>query len=206
MERRNLLKSLTVGSIVLATSGPTLMVAGCSTSWITTAVDDIPTISNIVGSVLSIVALGNPALSPELSALINAGLQAASAALVTVQSLISDYKTAPNASILTKIDAALTDVQTNLSSVLSAAHIKDAALQATISTGISLALTVLSTIQLLIPATVSSRKSAALNVSVDRSQAKNAVPQKISVVPSNTLKMMYNVVASSCGYSAQVVK
>jgi hypothetical protein len=155
---------------------------------------------------LSIVALGNPALSPELSALINAGLQAASAALVTVQSLISDYKTAPNASILTKIDAALTDVQTNLSSVLSAAHIKDAALQATISTGISLALTVLSTIQLLIPATVSSRKSAALNVSVDRSQAKNAIPQKISVVPSNTLKMMYNVVASSCGYSTQVVK
>ncbi|HEY1645215.1 MAG TPA: hypothetical protein VGF75_02405, partial [Candidatus Saccharimonadales bacterium] len=108
--------------------------------------------------------------------------------------------------VLTKIDAALTDVQTNLSAVLTAAHIKDAALQATIASGISIAISVISTIQLLIPASVSSKSASALAIGVSRIQAKNSIPQKLKITDSTTLKLMYNVVAASCGYSAQLVK
>src|SRR6185312_509490 len=148
MDRRQLLKMSAAASAVLAVPSVTILTTGCDTSWTQKAIDDIPTISNIVGSILSIVALGNPALSPEVASAINAALTAASAALVTLQTLINDYKASKDASVLVKIDAALADVQTNLSAVLEVAHVKDPALQATISTGISLAMTVISAIEL----------------------------------------------------------
>lgn len=206
MNRRQLLKVGTAASAVALITPGVLLTTGCDTSWIATAVDDIPTISNVIGSVLAIVALGNPSLSPDVAAAINFGLSAASAALVTVQALITGYKTSKDATVLAKIDAALTDVQTNLASVLSAAHIKDAALQATIATGISLAISVVSTIQLLIPAAVSSKRDAALAVGVSRATAKASIPQKIRVTDSTTIKLMYNVVAASCGFSGNLVK
>lgn len=205
MDRRQLLKVATVASAGIALSSTAFMV-GCDSSWINTALNDLPTIEAIVGSLVSIVALGDPALSPAVSAAINIAFETIKAGLVTVQALVSDYKVSSSASVIGKIDAALTDLQTNLSQVLQLAQIKNAALQATIATGIALAISVVSTIQLLIPAQVAATRGAALNVTVDRAVAKQAIPQKIKVVDSNTVKLMYNVVASSAGYSLQVVK
>jgi hypothetical protein len=203
MDRRSLLK---FGSLALASTA-IVPLAGCtSPSWLNTALDDLPTITNIVASIISIVALGNPALTPELTTVINVALAAAKAALVTVQALIQDYKSQPNDSTITKLDAALSDLQSHLASILQIAGIKDAALQATIATGISLAISVVSAIQLLIPAPTVASRTTALATGVNRDAAKNAVPQKITVVNSTNLKMMYNVVASSCGYAGQVVK
>lgn len=206
MERRSLLKLAGAASAVALVTPGVLLTTGCDTSWIQKAVDDIPTISNIVGSILSIVALGNPALSPEIAALINVALQAAAAGLTLLQTLITDYKASKDSSVLTKIDAALMDVQTHLSDVLQAAHIKDAALQATIATGISLALSVLGAIALLIPEQISSKRDAALAVGVSRVKARSSMPQKVTVTDSTTIKVLYNVVAASCGYSGQLVR
>ena len=206
MQRRNLFKMSAIATAAIAVSGSTALLTGCDASWITTAINDLPTIQGITESILAIVVLGDPALTPAISVAINAAIKLADVALVTTQALIADYKTSPSASVLAKIDGALTDLQQNLSQVLQVAQIKNAALQATIATGISLALSVISAIQLLIPASVTKIRGASLNVTVDRAQAKLAVPQKIKVTDSDTIKMLYNVVASSCGYSAQVVR
>lgn len=206
MDRRQLLKVTSAATVALAVTGPMLMSTGCSTTWITTAINDLPTIQGIAESILAIVAIGDPALTPVITAAIILAVKGATAALATTQALIQDYKAAPSTTVLGKIDAALTDLQQNLSQVLQAAQIKNAALQATIATGISLALSVISAIQLLIPPQVAASHGAALSVTVDRALAKSAIPQQIVVANSTTIKLMYNVVASSCGYSAQVVK
>lgn len=205
LDRRKLLKFGTAAIAVAGVSTGMTLLTGCDMSWVTTAIADIPVISGIVGSILSIVALGNPALTPALSASINFGLTAAAAALVTLKTLIDDYKGAKDASVLVKIDAALTDLQGNLSDVLTAAHIKDPALQAVISTGIGLALSVVSAIQLLIPA-VAAHSSSVGFAKINRNSAVSLVPQKIRVTEPNTVKMMYNVVAASCGYGVEAVK
>ena len=206
MDRRQLLKVTSAATVALAVTGPMLMSTGCSTTWVTTAINDLPTIQGISESILAIVALGDPALTPVITLAIEGAFKLAMAALATTQALITDYKASPNTTTLGKIDAALTDLQQNLSQVLQVAQIKNAALQATIATGVALALSVISAIQLLIPPQVTASHGAALSVTVDRAIAKKAIPQQIVVANSTTLKLMYNVVASSCGYSVQVVK
>lgn len=154
MKRREFIGTLTAGAATLALGGFSLEMEGCSTSWITTALNDLPVIVNIATTVAMIVAdaLGGSVISPAVAAIIQTAAQAVSTGLVVVQQLIAQYQANPSASIIQKIDAALTDVQANLQSILSAAHIDNPALQATIAGIIGLALTVVGAIISILPA------------------------------------------------------
>jgi hypothetical protein len=206
MNRREIIKMSGIAVAAISIAPAVVVMDGCDTSWVKTAIDDLPTIKAIINSILSIVSLGDPALTPAVSAAINLALAASNAALITLQALITDYNAAPSSSIIAKIDAALTDLQTNLSGVLAAAQIKNAALQATIATGIALAISVVSAISLLIPSSASSSKSTSLAVYTPKDKAVSAVPQKIKITDSATIKLLYNVVAASAGYTSQVVR
>src|SRR5882757_1353407 len=155
-------RKFALGSLaVAAVSVTALTTTGCDTSWINTAIADIPTAEAIITSFVGIAAAasGDTELVAAAQALIVAAGTAAKAGLTTLQALISGYKTAPDASILDKIDTALTDVATNLSSILAVVGIKNDSLRTTIFTAVSLALVAVQAIQMLIPAAATATAS-----------------------------------------------
>lgn len=200
MNRRQLLKSSAITAAVLpVATGLTLATTGCSTSWIDIAIKDIPVAEGIANSILGIVALasGNGTLSSADATLIEAAGTAILAGLTTLEALIKQYKAAPNASVLDKIDVALTDLQTNLASILKVGGIKDSNLQIAISTAVGLAIAVISAIQTLVPAAPVS------------SAVRRAAPQKLlkaTVVPDSAqIVSMFNAVLVLHGfYSFQI--
>lgn len=198
MNRRSFLKRSSTTLLALAAvSLLPAFTAGCSTSWITTAEKDLPVISAILTSTLGIVAdaTGNAALDAVGQAALNVAINAASAGLVTLSSLVTDYNASPSASVLVKITAALTDVQQNLNGILSAAQIKDTALQTAIAGGIGVAISVVSSIELLIPSSAVSAKSAAIGVK----------PVKIEVSTPAEIKARYNAIVLASGYTKHTI-
>lgn len=198
MNRRKFLSSSAVAASVAVLP---FLVTGCPagvTGWINTAVADIPEVTNILDSILSVVgdATGNVLLSAAAEAAIKAVLNTAAGGFVTLQTVFNDYKTDPSASALTKVVNALEDAQKNLSAILSAVHIDDPALQTVIATGVALAISVVSGIQLLIPST---------KASANFKQA-HGIPATAAVLPkAKDIKVQFNTVLSAHGYGAHAI-
>lgn len=151
MNRREFTGHLVAGAALAATA---VSVEGCvAPNWITTALNDLPTILNIASTIAQIVvdAVGGGAISPAIAAVIAAATAAINVAIPVIQKLIADYQATPNASILANIKTALLDVQANLSQILDAAHILNPALRATITTAMGLAIGVVTAILSLLP-------------------------------------------------------
>ena len=208
MDRRTFITRATTVAAVTPFIGLSMgPLMGCSTGWIDTAISDIPTIVSIADSILGVVglAVGNGTLASATGVIISGAATAVNAGLVTLKALIQDYQTAPNATVLQKIDAALTDVRQNLQAILMAGGIKNAALQVTISTAVTLALSALSAIQLLIP--VGSVASATtLKASGNYRHTKQELVTKTHLPSSDNVKTMYNAVAVTQGYGAFQIK
>lgn len=133
-----------------------LIIAGCSTSWINTALADLPVITQVALNIASIVAAaqGKEEASPAVASQVQNIAAQVKSDLTLVQSLISSYQSATatqKPALMQKINAALSDVQTNLNAILTAVHIKDAALQATIVAAVGVAVTTITSIESLIP-------------------------------------------------------
>ena len=153
MNRREFVKyaSLTgVGTLALSSG---FMLEGCSTSWITTALNDLPVVVNIATTIATIVAdaLGGGVIPAAVAAIIKTAATAVQTGLALVQQLIADYQANPSQTIIAKILTTLQDVQSQLTQILQAAHIDNAALQATIAGAIGLAITVVTAIMSLLP-------------------------------------------------------
>jgi hypothetical protein len=171
---------------------------GCTTDWITTAINDLPTIVDVVTSVASIVAaaLGAAGIAPAVAAIIATAAQAAQVALALLQQLIKDYQANPSASVLAQIKTTLLDVQAQLGAILNAAHIDNLVLRATITFVVGTGVTVLTDILSLLPAstTTSLAKSAAATA-------------KFAVKPlnANQIKSQVNNYLNGNGYGAYVI-
>lgn len=148
----------------------TLILAGCSASWINAALADLPVITQVALNIASIVAAAQgkgqsgPAVTSQTQ---NIAAQVKSD-LTLVQSLISSYKSSTAAqkpALVQKISAALADVQTNLNAILTAVHVSDAALQATIAAAVGVAVTTIASIESLLPQPVPAPASGAVRAS-----------------------------------------
>jgi hypothetical protein len=176
-------------AIVLSVS---LVGSGCNTSWLNTAIADLPIVISILTSVLKIVAIaqGKGADSAMVKEVQDIGNQATQD-LTTVQKLINDYKTASAADkpgILGKIDAALNSSQKDLQGILAAFHVKDTATQTAISVGVGLAVTTVEAIISLLPPAKSAGMPTAMTV-------KKAPPHKPD--KPEDLKAKYNAIVSA---------
>ena len=164
-----------------------LVVSGCSTAWIDTAIADVPVVLQIVTSIIGIVQTAQGSEDPSTVNAANAVAAQAKADLQQLQVLVNDYQAAAAAdkpNLVGKIDAALATAQKDLAGVLSVFHVKNQNLQLTIATSVGLALSTLAAIQALIPA-------QAAKVS-----AKAAKPPKAS-----DLKKQFNTVVRANGYA-----
>lgn len=179
-------------AIVLALA---MLTSACSTSWISVAVADLPVLVQIATSILGIVsaAQGKGAVDPALAAKVASVGAEVQTDLQKLQSLVDAYKVAPDAgkpAILAEISKLLGVVQSQLSDVLSAFHVKDASLQAAVAGSVALALTTILAIQSLLP------PSPAAKVA------------RVAVKPpsAKALKASFNSLVSANGFSAYAIK
>lgn len=199
MDRRNFLRGTSL--LAAASSMPlALTLTGCNVDWIGTAQKDIPIIANIVTSLagVALTASGNGLLAPEVYAAIKLAVAAAQTGLTTLQQVTLDLQKNPTATTVQKIDTIIADIQSNLSSILSAGHIVNSGLVTTISAGIALALSTLSSIELLIPAKVSAN-------SVKKASLTASLKTVIKLPDASTIASMYNTVAVANGYGQHQV-
>ena len=140
--------------MAIALSAATVVTA-CNTSWISTAVADLPVLVQIAENIAAIVAAaqgqsGNTQVATQIQAVATA----AKTGLEAVQALVNSYNAAPaaqKATILGQIDTGLTAVQSNLQQILSAARVLNPQLEATITGIVTLAEGTLLAIQTLVP-------------------------------------------------------
>lgn len=189
---RKLPKVALVGLLAVA-----MVVSGCSTSWISVAVADLPVLVQIATSVLGIVAAaqGKGAVDPAMAAQVQSVGAEVQKDLQQLQALVDSYKAAPAASqaaILADIEKALGAVQAQLSGILSAFHVKDQALQAAVAGSVALALTTVLAIQSLMPPAPAAKVSRAA-VAVKPPSAK-------------ALKASFNSLVSANGYGSFSIK
>lgn len=148
-----------------------LLASGCHADWISVALEDLPTLTQMalnIGTVVNTLQGGQQISAAEAAAIQNISAQA-SHDLNLLQSLYNEYKQAPNASTVQKIQDAVADINQNLSALLQAAHISNAVLSAKVAAAVSLILTTVNSFALLIP-----QSSAA--VAAQNSGQKQALP------------------------------
>ena len=141
-----------------------MFTAACNTSWIQTALADLPVLVQIAENIASIVAAaqgqaGNTQVATDIQAV--AGT--AKTGLEAIQALVNSYNAAPaaqKATIAGEIDAGLAAVQANLQQILTAARVLNPQLQATITGVVTLAEGTLLAIQTLVPAAKAGPKAA----------------------------------------------
>lgn len=193
-----------VGSAALVVVTPLcLTTTGCNIDWIATAEKDIPVIVNIVDSLASVAlqASGNGLITPVVLLAIKTAAAAAQTGLQTLSQIIADEKAQPSASTVQKIETAISDIGNSLSSILGNLNITNSGLLQTITAGIALAISTLSSISLLIPVQVVTPGPAATKKASMQKQL--MVP--IKMIDASTLASMYNTVAVANGYASHQV-
>jgi hypothetical protein len=185
-------------ALLVATAGSAAVMIGCNVDWITTAINDLPTVVSIATTVASIVAtaLGGGAVTPAVAAIIATAAQAAQVALALVQQLVKDYQANPTASVLDKIKITLLDIQGNLGQILDAAHVANSALRTVIVGLIGLGITVITQILSLLPVTT---------VTVALKNAKVQTAMAIKPTSSPDLKKQVNAFLTAYGYGQYAI-
>lgn len=194
--RRAFLKVASVGAAVGVVAPAAVFVAGCSTAWVQTVLNDLPTVVNIVGSIVAVIstATGNGALNGVVGAAITVAVNALTASLKAFQDAVNAYNSNKSTG-LNGVIAALQAAQTDAQKVIATlpAGTVSTTVQTIIVAAIGTVITVLSSIQAIIPgaapAAVTAKATAA------------AVSSKISVPNAAALKAGYNSVLWLHGYS-----
>jgi hypothetical protein len=156
----------------------TITLSGCSTAWISQAEQIVAALLPAVGNILALVTAlqaGNVS-AQDLQAIQSAGTQA-EADLQLVQSLVTEYQKADaqtQPGILNQIQTAIVTAQTNLSAILPALHVKDAATQAKISAVIGVVLSEVQSLAAVVPL-VNPQASAAA-VAMAKQQVEKKAP------------------------------
>jgi hypothetical protein len=157
MNRREMLRNSATGIALTGTLSVAALESACNAgSWISIALADLPTILQIVTSILSVAtAAQGGTVPPNVLSKVTEYGNDAKIALQTAQSVITSYQTAQGSAkpgLLGQIDSALTAAQQNLSGILGVFYVNDPTLQATIAAAVGSAITVVLAIEALVPA------------------------------------------------------
>ena len=133
----------------------TMVMVGCSTSWIEEAEQIVAALIPAAANLVTLVAAlqGKTVSAADLQTIQNAGTQAG-ADLQLIQSLVAAYEKADAASkpgILNQIETAINAVQASLQGLLPALHIKDAATQAKITAVVGILLSEVQSVAAIVP-------------------------------------------------------
>lgn len=180
------------GSVGLAAGA--VGMEGCSASqWLTIALNDLPTILQIVTSIISIVGAASGSATASAVALANTAAQKAKDAIVEAQAFLAQYQANKTNTLLGNVDDALSTAQAHLGSILSILGINNPVLQATLAAAIGSALTIIVAVQTLIPAPVTpaARTAAA--------QQRVALSKVTATDQSIAIKVGFNEAVTAAG-------
>lgn len=154
MTRRALIQRGAVGgAVVLGMGAVGGLTAGCNAQdWLNTALKDLPIVVQIAESIISIVGAASGSANPGELATAQSAAAEAKKDLESALQFVKDYQSKNDPGTLGKVDDALIAAQGNLNNILSAFHIKNEALAATLAAALGSAITVVVAIQSLIPA------------------------------------------------------
>lgn len=202
MNRRQFGTIAIAGGAVLAAGPGTIALDGCSTSWIATLEKDLPTLVNIAGSIISIVAIaqGNGALPAALAPEISAAATVLQASLQALQSAVAAYNGGKGAGTLAAVTAAIAAVQTAAQKVIAAlpAGSVSTPTETAIIAGIGLLITLLSSVQLLMP-------GGAPAPAVAKARTR-AVVERPSMPDAATIRTGFNAVLQLHGFESAMIK
>lgn len=195
--RRNFLRIAAL-SAALPISGFSLLGCPSTQSWIETAENDIPALTSIVDTTLSIVAVatGNGAITPEIIALVNIGFKGVAASLQVADTILQDYKLNPNATNLEKIRIAVKDISDQANKILQIV-VPDPNLTEVISAAVASVLSVVSSILLVIPSNVAATPRS---WKFGNTGAAKTLPK------ASDLKTNFNSVLKQHGYATHLVR
>ena len=154
-----------------------MLATGCNADWISVALEDLPVLTQMalnIGTLVTTLQSGQQLSSSEAAAIQNISAQA-SHDLTLLQSLYNEYKQAPSATTVQKIQDAIASINQNLPALLQAAHISNAVLSAKVAAAVSLILTTVNSFALLIP---QSPAAAAAQVSGEKQALPHAADLK----------------------------
>lgn len=190
---------------IAATTATTLVATGCDSSWITTAEQDIDPAVSIVESIAAVVlaASGNGEIIPVALPIATASVAAAKAALVTLKAALDAYQASKSPSQLGKIDDAVTAALASFAELMhTMTGLVPTNILSIITTGVGIITSVLSSLQLVIPAS-----PAALKAKPYRSTAPSMLLTKKAAPPSPAQMLYgYNAVVVLNGFAAQQAK
>jgi hypothetical protein len=150
----------TMGSFARATLAAVLcgilMWTACSTAWIGQAEEIVVALIPAAANLITLItALQGHGVSAQDLQMIGTASTQAQTDLQLINTLITQYQQAADAqtqaSLLAKIQAAITSVQSNLSALLPALHISDAATQSKVTAVIGLILSEVQSLEAIIP-------------------------------------------------------
>ena len=200
--RRQFVGHLAAGSAALAIAGTAVELEGCNaTQWIQIVLNDLPTLLQIAESIIAIVGAAQGSAEAGAIAVAQKFAADAQTAIQTVQTLVTAYQSSPTATGLQKIDAALLAVQNNFAGVMSALHISNPTLQATLAAAIGSAITITVAIQALVPPPPAPAPTPAPTpVTENRAALHNSSSQAL------TEKVAFNMAVTAAGGAAYAIK
>lgn len=208
LTRRNFMSGSAVSLVASASAGSflTLSTTGCSTSWINTAVADIPTAIAIAQSISAIVTLatGNALITPAAAALIDTAAGVVKSGLLTLQDAINVYQSDKSTTNLGKVTDTLNQLLVDLPNILPTLTFVDQATKVSITTGITLLISVLSAIQVLVPAQIANAGARKASPRLASTQA--LLSGKVVIPSKDQIKSQFNSVVALNGYPQVVIQ
>jgi len=145
-------KSKPLLALVLAVA---IAATGCTAEWINVALQDLPVLTQMalnIATLVSALATGQQASTADVAVIQNISAQA-SRDLNLLQTLYSEYKAAPNASKLQKIQIVIADLDENIPNLLQSGHISNPTASARITAAVNLIITTVNSFASLMPHT-----------------------------------------------------
>ena len=183
----------------------TMVMVGCSTSWIEEAEEIVAALIPAAANLVTLVAAlqGKTVSTSDLQTIQSAGTQAG-ADLQLIQSLVAAYEKADATAkpgILNQIESAINATQASLQGLLPALHIKDAATQAKITAVVGVVLSEVQSLAAIVPLV---KADAELSVPAATSAAK--MRQRQTLLSASEFVASYNATLSAKTGNADVDK
>jgi hypothetical protein len=158
--RTNSMRKCVLAALLIAS----LIATGCSTRWMSVALEDLPVLTQMALNIATLVTTlqaGKQVSLPESAAIQNISAEA-SRDLNLLQALCNDYKQNADADTLKKIQSTIAEINTDLPAMLQAAHISDPVLLTRLGAAVNLIVSTVNNFAVIMPqvADTTSRKSA----------------------------------------------
>jgi len=153
--RREMLGQIVVGGVSVAAVGGAVVIEGCNPAqWITIVLNDLPTVLEIALSIINMIGAMQGGADPAMIAKAQAVAATVQTDLQTVQTLVGDYQKSSSVTTLGKINAAMTDCQSNLGAILAMFRVTNPVYQAEIAAALGSAMAIVTYLGSLIPTPV----------------------------------------------------